>query len=99
MHQVGRYTRLTHNGIGSRTPSRSRFLRSGALSIEPARPPATGSGGGAPGSFPVRLGYRREESAVGGHFAATLQRPPEGELVGVLEVASDGEPTGQAGHP
>src|ERR1700730_1845124 len=44
-------------------------------------------------------GTATDRSNLGVDFAATFERAPERDLVGVLEVAAHREPTGDAGHP
>jgi hypothetical protein len=47
--------------------------------------------------FLVRVVGEVHERGVGSHLAAAGERSAEGDLVGVLEVAADGEATGKAG--
>jgi hypothetical protein len=47
----------------------------------------------------VRVVDVAAERGVGSHLAAAGESPAEGDLVGVLEVAADGESAGQAGDP
>ena len=59
-----------------------------------------------PGYFPLErgtgptrvVGLTSSELRSGVDLATTLEGATQGELVGVLEVAADGEPAGDAGH-
>ncbi len=44
------------------------------------------------------IGFARSEIAAS-HLAPAVERTAQGDLVGVLEVATDGQAAGQAGHP
>jgi hypothetical protein len=48
------------------------------------------------------ISYRTEHflsRVVGSHLAAAREGPPEGDLIGVLEIPTDGEPAREARHP
>jgi hypothetical protein len=47
--------------------------------------------------FLARFVHAAQERGVSSHLAAAGERPAESDLVGVLEVAPDGEPAGEPG--